>query len=232
MSRTLSRLASAAAQTHLDALLRATRDPRAYRREMTALGDDLGDALLKQMGHVSKGVLFVCTVEDADWLARGIIRRVTTSIPENRIFVACFWNRRERVGDKHPVSVAPIIRRYVERFKPADIDTVVVIKSIISGACVVRTNLLEVLTTVQPNRVFIVAPVMHTDARSKLEGEFPPDIVQRFDYCYFAEDTERDEDSGEIRPGIGGEVYKLLGFPDQDEKNRHRPDLIRERVGA
>lgn len=51
--------------------------------------------------------MLVCTVEDADFLARGFLEAVDVE----RIVLRCFWNERRRVGD---TELAPIIRRYVE----------------------------------------------------------------------------------------------------------------------
>ncbi|MGQ7846600.1 hypothetical protein ACUNV4_19110 [Granulosicoccus sp. 3-233] len=39
-------------------------------------------------------------------------------------------------------------------------------------------------------------------------------------------------DTGEVIPGIGGNVYQRLGFGDQESKNRYTPDFVKERRAA
>lgn len=218
MSRSFREAITEAERSHLQALLDADR-PEVYRGAMQRLGEDLGRrvaALLPERGTC----MLVCTVEDADFLARGFLEAVGAE----RVVLHCFWNERRKLGD---FELAPIVRRYVE---PAagDVSALVVIKSIISGACVVRTNLMEVLERTRPAQIFVVAPVIHADAERKLEQEFSPEIARRFTYVWLARDDVRAPD-GSVRPGIGGSVYELLGLGGEEAKNRYYPHLIHER---
>ena len=116
--------------------------------------------------------------------------------------------------------------RYLE---PVDrIDTLIVVKSIISGSCVVKTNLMDMLDKYTPEQIFILAPVMHKDAERKLKAEFNSDVTDRFTFYSFAIDNTREQD-GTVIPGIGGDVYQRLGFKDQNDKNRYTPALIKSR---
>ena len=105
------------------------------------------------------------------------------------------------------------------------------VKSVISSACVVRTNITEMVHEHAPKRIIVVAPVMYTKARAGLEAEFDKAIAKTFEYVWFAEDDERKED-GEIVPGIGGSVYELLGVGTKDTKNQYTPELVRQRRSA
>lgn len=220
MTRTYEPWVEASVRDHLDMLLRAAeeRAVSGYRELMTALGHDLAARLsleLPAMGNV----LIVTTVEDADFLCRGVIDELRLR-ERTRLF--CYWNER-----RSELDVAPIVSKYEE---PLDnVAAVVVVKSIISGACVVRTNLAEALTKVHTaTPIFVLSPVMHVDAHRKLRREFSTDVADRFRYVFAAKDSEKDGDN--IKPGIGGSVYELLGLGDKHSKNRYRPKLLAERA--
>jgi len=191
----------------------------AYREWMHALGTDLGAHLSTQLPAEGE-VLLITTVEDADFLGRGVLGALQ---PPSRVKVFCYWNERDSARD-----TAPIISKYEEPLEEGRVAAVVIVKSIISGACVVRTNLIEALRKIRHSvPVFVVAPVMHVDAKKKLRREFHPSIADRFSYVVCALDRERE---GEIiRPGIGGSVYELLGLGDKHTKNRVRPQMLAER---
>ena len=205
-----------------DLLSPGTLAPR-YRQLMTELGQHLATvakAQIPQQHHVH----LVCTVEDADFLAKGILSTLQTDFPQ--INLSCFWNHRQKIGVHDPVSVAPSFRRYLESTE--QVDTLIVVKSIISGSCVVKTNLLDMLSQCNPEQILILAPVMHKDAQRKLEAEFGADVVRKFRFITFAIDDIREND-GTIIPGIGGNVYERLGFGDQAAKNRYTPQIVKER---
>lgn len=224
--RSYSDLTTTAMQKALNNLLDAGDNVEEYRMAMHALGIGLGESISKLLRE-DDTVCVVCTVEDADYMARGFLEAVEKLQPKVKIYFVCFWNYRTSLADDQ-LQIAPILKRYVEPINEVPIRHVVVLKSIISGACVVRTNLTEVLHTVSPENIFIVSPVMHKDAKVKLQRDFPEDMWQKFQYIFFALDDFRDE-QGTIFPGIGGNVYKLLGFEGQEDKNRYRPKILEER---
>ena len=89
------------------------------------------------------------------------------------------------------------------------------------------SNLLELIDTLSPQKIFIVSPIMHRQSEAWLRQEFPPTISEKFEFMVFATDTERTE-SGEVKPGIGGEVYPLLGLADQPARVGFMPKLVQE----
>ena len=105
----------------------------------------------------------------------------------------------------------------------------VLVKSIVSTSCVVKTQLTRLMTDIQPQKVYIVAPVMYKDAARNLKEEFPSALAEKFEFITFAVDTERDEQHGVI-PGIGGMVYPRLGLGDVHDKNRYMPELVKSRM--
>lgn len=196
----------------------------AYREAMARLGQGFVKAYADRLRSIGR-LLLVCTNEDADFLARGVLDGL--NLAAIKTHVACFWNDREVfAGNRSAVTVdmAPIVRRYVE---PGEVDAMLVVKSIISSACVVRTNISELIYDYQPSRVIVFAPVVLKGAEGRVAEEFDEHIQQRFEFFWFAEDDEKDGDN--VRPGIGGQVYERLGIGTRQEKNDYVPALVKER---
>jgi len=218
MSRHFSDYTSDIGLSNLARLAESSTNAEDYSNSLYILGKELGAVLAEQI--TDKSICVACTVEDADFLAKGIIDSL--SVLSSDISLACFWNQRQQA-----LSIAPIIKKYCE---PAvnNANVLVIVKSIISGACVVKTNLTNLIQDIDPVSIFVVAPVMHTDAEEKLNSEFPRAITEKFKYIYFAIDDEM-QANGNLVPGIGGNVYQRLGFKDQDDKNKFIPKLVKER---
>jgi hypothetical protein len=225
MTREYSEHASPEVQGQLQRLV--DRVPsREYRDAMGALGQALGRVVAGQLDPTAS-VLLICTNEDADFLARGTLDALKAG-GFDRVALACFWNDRRTVRSEvgPDLDTAPIVRRYVEPVET--VDAFVVVKSVISSACVVRTNTTELVYEKRPARIFVAAPVMYKGARIGLEAECPAEIVALFEYVWFAVDDEK-KDDGEVVPGIGGSVYELLGIGDKETKNQYTPEIVRQR---
>lgn len=225
MSRTYQKYADTAVKSWLNLLADKQTDVDHYREAMYQLGLRQGELLGGELE--GKSVAIACTVEDADYLAKGVFEAVSAKADSTSL--ACFWNKR-MPGDELFASSAPILRKYKEpSIKSADV--LLVVKSIISGSCVVKTNLMHLINEMSPKKIFVIAPVMHQNAADKLSKEFPKSISSMFSYSYFACDTDRTRD-GEVIPGIGGSVYERLGFEGQEGKNRYTPQLVISRRQA
>jgi len=198
-------------------------DPAKYRNQMFLIGNHLADAVLPHLRNVKSQICVFCTVEDADFLARGLIERLEQQGLAERIRLICLWNGKIK---EEGVSLSPILREYKETIAAERTDFIIV-KSIISGACVVKTNLTRAISVVKPSRIFVAAPVMLSGAEGRLAHEFPSDISQRFEFIHFADDTEKNGD--DVIPGIGGSVYELLGLGNSVTKNHYVPKLVKER---
>ncbi len=218
MTRHFSVYTNDIGESNLDKLADSSTNVNDYSNALYLLGKELGNVLAKQI--TDENICVACTVEDADFLAKGIIDSL--SILHSDISLACFWNQRQQ-----SISIAPIIKKYCEP-TVNNANVLVIVKSIISGACVVKTNLTNLIQYIEPDSIFVVAPVMHTDTEKKLNREFPSAITKKFKYIYFAIDDER-ESNGNLIPGIGGNIYQRLGFKDQDDKNKFIPKLVKER---
>jgi len=195
-----------------------------YRDTMVELGRALASKFILKIDKFSTDDLFViCTVEDADFLARGVIEQLDLSGLGNRIKLMCMWN--ESVQDEG-ISLSPVLRQYRE--EPTSTKaSFIVVKSIISGACVVKTNLTRAISSSDPQQVFVVSPVLYVGAQERLALEFPPKIAEKFEYYWFATDSNK---SGEdVVPGIGGRVYERLGFGNEANKNKFTPQIVRQR---
>jgi hypothetical protein len=201
-------------------------DPADYRKQMLAIGRHLGAAVFGNLpSRYPKNICVVCTVEDADFLARGVIEAFEEQGLTEQVHLICLWNEKIRSNGS---SLSPIKKQYKEDFDNKDV-TLVIVKSIISGACVVKTNLTRVISYSQPREIFVVSPVMFIGAEARLSREFPEEISSRFKFVHFATDTEKDADSENIRPGIGGSVYELLGLGDDHTKNKYMPSIVKQR---
>lgn len=218
MSREFSNYISDIGKENLSLLADDSTDIETYSNALYLIGKELGVVLAPKIKN--NKICIACTVEDADFLAKGIIDSLSRYT--SHISLACFWNQR-----RQELSIAPIIKKYLEP-SASHANTVVIVKSVISGACVVKTNLTNLIQDISPDSIFVVSPVMHIDAQEKLDREFPRTISKKFTYIYFAIDDERQED-GNLIPGVGGNVYQRLGFKNQDEKNKSIPELVKER---
>lgn len=196
-----------------------------YRQSMYQLGESLAGAVLSQIVNNSSSAHLACTAEDADFLAKGILSRLDGTLA--KVTFSCFWNKRFKPFGIADLQVAPILKRYLEP-SDAQVDSLIIVKSIISGACVVRTNLIDTIARISPKQIFIVAPVIYQGAEDRLKKGFSEDIYNKFRYVYLAEDDVKTPE-GIIVPGIGGEVYVRLGFDSQDDKNRSTPELVKQR---
>lgn len=225
MTRKYSPLANEKAKLLLDTLANKSVDSEAYRKTMLNLGTHLGDAVLAQISNPQSTVYLATTVEDADFLAKGILSRLEEYLKS--VAFACFWNKRFSPFEIDDLKIAPILKKYQEPVEKK-VNYLVVVKSIISGACVVRTNLNDLIQKIEPEKIFIAAPVIYHTAEEKLKSQFEKDIYDKFQFFYFAKDDERTLE-GEVIPGIGGMVYDRLGFKGQDDKNSYVPELVKKR---
>ncbi|WP_295539166.1 hypothetical protein [uncultured Pseudacidovorax sp.] len=199
-------------------------DVSSYRELMRRMGRKLAQAIVPQIHtSVAGDVFVVCTVEDADFLARGVIDELSDAQMGSRVRLICLWNEKVREG---AVSLSPIIKQYKEQSQ-AGAAAFIVVKSIISGACVVKTNLTRALSYQNPAQVFVASPVLLSGAQERLAAEFPPEISAKFEYVWFA--TDSDKQGENVLPGIGGSVYERLGFGDECEKNKYVPEIVKER---
>lgn len=223
--RTFTALAKAdpLAMTLVDELPNIKNSPTEYQHQMFEIGKHLADGMLPKLCADSYDICVVCTVEDADFLARGLIERLESAGLTNRIHLICLWNDKIR---EENISLSPVVREYKEAFDPRH-TSFVIVKSIISGACVVKTNLTRAMSFAEPEKIFVAAPVMLIGAEKRLAREFPKEISEKFEFVHFAVDTEKDGEN--VIPGIGGSVYELLGFENSKAKNKYIPKLVKER---
>ena len=194
-----------------------------YRNSFYELGKALGTSLNQHTNNNYGETMLACASEDADWLARGVLE----SLSQKQVSLAVFWNERITLDEINNVEYSPIIKSYIEPIEGC--QTLILVKSIISTSCVVKTQLTRLVNTIKPHDIYIVSPVMYKDASSRLEKEFPISISKKFHFFTFAIDTIKDI-QGHVLPGVGGMVYPKLGLGDSHEKNKYVPNLVKERV--
>ena len=190
----------------LDALADKGTNVNDYREAFRTLGVELGKVLAS---------------EDADWLAAG----VESGFGKGELKKSVYWNSREVIHtneDGSKVEISPIEKAYEEAID--DCRLLVIVKSIISTSCVVKTQLTRLVGKTTPDQIAILAPVMYKDGVPNLMREFPEEISSKFHFITFAVDDERE--GSEVIPGIGGMVYPRLGLGDMETKNRYIPEMV------
>ena len=209
-------------RTALAALANKETGIEDYREAFRLLGVELGKVLAAEYGEIpAKQAMLVCASEDADWLAAG----VESGFGKGDLKKSIYWSSREVVHtneDGSKVEIAPIVKAYEEPI--ADCRLLVVVKSIISTSCVVKTQLTRLIGKINPPSIAILAPVMYKEGVPNLKNEFPEDINSRFRFFSFAIDDERV--GSEVISGIGGMVYPRLGLGDMEEKNHYIPEMV------
>lgn len=225
MTRVYSHFCNNDIHIWLEILADKTIESRLYKKTMTQLGSSLGECILSQINDEESNVYLASTVEDADFLAKGMLTSLENRL--SKLAFACFWNQVFPPFEVEYLKVAPIFKKYQEPTEKT-VSYLIVVKSMISDVCVVRTNLVNIIQTIEPENIFIAAPVIYYNAEEKLKNEFEEDIYQKFKFFYFAKDTERTPE-GEVIPGIGGNVYTRLGFANQDDKNQYIPEIVKQR---
>lgn len=193
-----------------------------YREAFRFLGIELGKLLAIDFKSIpADQTMLVCASEDADWLANG----VEIGYGKGELKKAVYWSSREIIHvneDGSKVEISPIEKAYEEEI--SDCQLLLVVKSIISTSCVVKTQLNRLIGRVSPKRIAIVAPVMYKDGVPNLMQEFPDEVNNKFCFVTFAIDDERIE--SEVIPGIGGSVYERLGLGNMEKKNHYIPEMI------
>lgn len=216
---------STAVQHLLDQLSSSATTHDDYRNAFYKLGTILSTAIGESFDLSNSQVTIACSSEDADWLTKGIMDNLTTT----RTSLAVFWNLRANPFDQKDISIAPIIKSYIE--ETTNPEYLIIVKSIIYTSCVIRTNLTHLIEHLKPRKIIIASPVMFVNAEEALKAEFPKDISDKFSFLCFATDDEVNA-AGEVIPGVGGSVYDRLGIGNSDTKNKYVPNIVKARRAA
>jgi hypothetical protein len=193
-----------------------------YQEAFRQLGIELGKVLALDYKTIpANQTMLVCASEDADWLASG----VETGLGIGELKKSVYWSSREIVHvneDGSKVEISPIEKAYEEVIDNCSL--LIIVKSIISTSCVVKTQLTRLIGRLSPQVIAIVAPVMYKDGMPNLMHEFPDEINSKFRFVTFAIDDERV--GSEVIPGVGGMVYPRLGLGDMEAKNHYIPKMV------
>lgn len=210
----------------LEALAEKNTGVQEYRKAFRMLGEELGKVLAHEYKATPAAkTMLVCASEDADWLATG----VESGFGKGELRKSVYWSSREVVytnADGSKVEISPIEKAYEEPID--DCELLVIVKSIISTSCVVKTQLTRLIGKISPRQIAILAPVMYKDGIPNLMHEFPEEINRKFHFVTFAIDDERR--GSEVVPGIGGMVYQRLGLVDIETKNHYIPEMVLKKM--
>ena len=161
----------------LEALANKNTNVEEYRRAFRVLGEELGKVLAYEYKSTPAArTMLVCASEDADWLATG----VESGFGKGELKKSVYWSSREVVHineDGSKVEISPIEKAYEEPIE--DCELLVIVKSIISTSCVVKTQLTRLIGKISPRQIAILAPVMYKDGIPNLMSEFPEKINRK-----------------------------------------------------
>lgn len=205
-------------------LVKQDVDSADYRIAFSELGAELGTLIVENNPNMGR-VLLVCASEDADWLAKGLKDNLHKDAG-----LAVLWTHRIVVCDNPKIEISTIDKSYIDMVGDT-CDTMIIVKSIISTSCVVKSQVNYLIQRVCPKNIIIAAPVMYVDAEDSLIREFPKGISSKFSFVTFAIDDKRDK-NGVVLPGVGGMVYPKLGLGNAERKNYYMPQIVRERAFA
>jgi hypothetical protein len=79
---------------------------------MTKLGFSLGEAILNEINSDQVSIYLASTVEDADFLATGILSFLERQLKS--IAFASFWNHRFSPFEIEDLQIFPILKKYQE----------------------------------------------------------------------------------------------------------------------
>ncbi|EJG1590598.1 TPA: hypothetical protein ACVU4Y_003301 [Vibrio parahaemolyticus] len=223
--REYSNLADKVVKHNLKTLIEDSTEEQ-YREAMKRLGAKLGGAVAKKLAKDTPSLTIAVTAEDADYLAQGFTDYLEKTVGI-KVFVTCFWNdhRKDNLSQK---SIAPVIHKYLQPGYENN-STLVVIKSILSSSCVVKSNILSLYSSMTPSEVHVVAPVVYKEAEAILSNDFPSEFSSKFNFTWFAKDAVR-EDDGTVKPGIGGQIYYRLGLKDKPINTKFMPEVVLKRM--
>lgn len=193
-------------------------DTSTYSQGMRKLGRELGEQIVKGLAPDVQKICLACVVEDADFFAQGVLE-ILEARDAMQVALACFWNEKSiDVCDMDDFDIAPILKSYIE--PAANATVLVVAKSIISGGCVVATNIMNLIGKLRPTKIFVVAPVMVDGAKNRLEQHFSNETLKLFEYKTLAVQFGR---------GEGKSIYERYGWKGSDDKNKYLPAIVKER---
>jgi|GEM_PF-6434261 uncharacterized protein YwlG (UPF0340 family) len=87
MTRIYSDLSNSSVRTWLETLADKNVEPQQYKETMTVIGVSLGESILATIGSGSS-VYLASTVEDADFLAKGMLKILEKQV--SHLAFACF----------------------------------------------------------------------------------------------------------------------------------------------
>lgn len=206
---------------YLRALTNPALSPERYGATFYSIGKEMGKLVKGHLQKANSNVKLVCTSEDADFLARGILK--TLAISNIYPSITVFWHRRWSVGK---VNIAPIIMRYEEPI--TDCDTMIVVKSIISSSCTISTQITDLFDRLTPKTTLIVAPVIYQHSIQNLMSDFPKRISDTFKIIYLREDNQLEGNI--VIPGIGGDIEQRLGIQHNVNEVERIPFIVKKRI--
>lgn len=170
-------------------------------------------------------VCVVCSAQDADHLARGVIESLVAQGHGEKVRLLCTWSESVQAAG---FNLHCIVKQYFEPLGPAP-TVFLVLSGFWREGSAVLSNLFRALSYTTPQRIVLAGPVMDAQAVSNMLEEMPLALrssVQRL-YCVLNENMTQAERERMLE--VETSLYASMGFTPLNAANKYIPALVKER---
>lgn len=170
-------------------------------------------------------VCVVCSAQDADYLARGVIDSLVEQGRAERVRLLCTWSEPVQAAG---LQLNCIVKQYCEPLDPAP-TVFVVLSGVWREGSAGLTNLFRALSYMAPLRVIVAGLAVDGHAFARMLDELPPSVrgkVERLCSQLYPNMT-----SAEREHLLHAEqsLYASMGFVHPQDAKTHVPALVKER---
>lgn len=195
-----------------------------YAKSMYKLGVALHNII--NLPTSDKEIALACSVENADYSGKGFVDVLEKKGKTVRLSV--FWNKLFSPNPENGLLVSPVIREYHDKGYDK-CDSLVLIDPLLTDATTVKSNLVAILETCNPKYIIIASGLILLSAKDRLLNDLEIQIANKITFCYYGELPEESISKSDLSYL---EIFKKLGFPSQELKNKFVPEIVKKRRPA
>lgn len=175
--------------------------------------------------HGPAQVCVVCSAQDADCLARGVIDALVEQGQGARVRLLCTWSEPLQAAG---LQLNCIVKQYCEPLDP--VPTVfVVLSGFWREGSAGLTNLFRALSYTTPERVVVAGLAADGQAFDNMLNEVPPSVRDKVEPRFGALYPNMQAQERECLLHAEQSLYASMGFAQPNAANKHIPDLVKER---
>lgn len=170
-------------------------------------------------------VCVVCSAQDADYLARGVIDSLAEQGHGERVRLLCTWSEPVQAAG---LQLNCIVKQYCEPLDPAP-TIFVVLAGVWREGSAGLTNLFRALSYTAPQRVVVAGLAVDGQAFASMLDELPPSVrgkVERLCCQLYPNMTPAER---EHLLHVEKSLYASMGFVQPNTANKYIPTLVKER---